>query len=109
MSLTEKIIIALIGFGGVAVGAVLSIAGQFALHWFQERGRRKADDKRKKLLKMMLEDTPDTWRRLEVLKHVVGADDEATKRLLLEIGARGSEDGQSLWGLLSRNPFKNAR
>lgn len=38
MSLTETIVVALIGGGGVVVGAVLSIAGQFALHWFQERG-----------------------------------------------------------------------
>ena len=109
MSPTEKIIIALIGFGGVVVGAVLSVAGQFALHWFQERSRRRADDKRKKLLNMMLKETPNTWRSFDVLKHVVGADDEATKRLLLEIGARGSEDGQNLWGLLSRNPFKDTR
>jgi len=38
--------------------------------------------------------------------HVIGADEATTKRLLLEIGARGSEDGQDLWGLLERNPFK---
>ncbi|MBE0544375.1 MAG: hypothetical protein IH623_23790 [Verrucomicrobia bacterium] len=101
------IVVALIGFGGVIVGAVVSIAGQFAVHWLQERPRRKADEERKKLLTKMLNHPKDTWRNLDRLKHVIGADDETTKRLLLELGARGSEDGQNLWGLLSRNPFKD--
>ncbi len=45
------------------------------------------------------------WRKLETLKHVIGADEATTKNLLLQIGARASEDGQPLWGLLERNPL----
>lgn len=103
-----KIIVAVIGIIGVIVGSVIGIAGQFALHWFQERPKRKADEERKKILKMLLE-TPDyTWRKLDRLMHVIGADEETTKRLLLELGARASEDGQPKWGLLKRNPLERA-
>jgi len=38
--------------------------------------------------------------------HVIGADEETTKRLLLEIDARASEDGQALWGFKKHHPFK---
>ena len=46
-----------------------------------------------------------TWRKLDTLMHVIGADEEKAKRLLLELGARASEDGQSLWALKSRAPL----
>lgn len=53
----------------------------------------------------MLRSPKYQWRKLETLKHVIGADEETTKRLLLEVGARASEDGQPLWGLIERNPL----
>lgn len=53
----------------------------------------------------MLNHKEHTWRKLETLMHVIGANDEKTKRLLLEIGARASEDGQNLWALKSRAPL----
>ena len=109
MPFSETVIIAIIGAGGVIVGTLLSIVGQIAQEWFKEGRNRAADNERMKLLKEMLEDQTWTWRTLSVLKHVIGADDETTKRLLLEIGARGSEDGEDQWGLRSRNPFKQTR
>ena len=39
--------------------------------------------------------------------NIIGADEEKTKRLLLQIGARASEDGQPKWALKSRAPLKN--
>jgi hypothetical protein len=37
---------------------------------------------------------------------VIGADKETATRLLLEIGARGSEEKESnLWGLREEHPF----
>lgn len=56
----------------------------------------------------MLEDNrfPDRWRKLDTLMHVIGANEETTKRLLLEIGARGSEDKQEHWGLIKYHPFQ---
>jgi hypothetical protein len=104
---SSDITVALIGIGGVIVGSVFATAGQFAFHWFQERPRRQANEKRKALLKQMLNHPSYTWRSFDRLKHVIGADEETTKQLLLEIGARASEDGEDQWGLMSRNPFKN--
>jgi hypothetical protein len=55
----------------------------------------------------MLEDErfPGRWWELHTLMHVIGADEETTKRLLIEIGARGSEDGKDFWGLIKHHPF----
>ena len=47
---------------------------------------------------------PDRWRKPITLLHMIGADKETTKRLLLEIGARGTEDQQELWCLIEYHP-----
>jgi hypothetical protein len=57
----------------------------------------------------MLQNPDYDWRKLDTLMHVIGADEQTTKRLLLEIGARASEDGQPLWGLISRNPLPSGK
>jgi hypothetical protein len=44
---------------------------------------------------------------LDTLSHVVGSDSETTKRLLIEIGARASENGRDLWGLIEDHPLGN--
>lgn len=105
--MSTEVTVALIGIGGVLVGAVFATAGQFAFHWFQQNPQRRADKKRKDLLRRMLEHESFTWRNFDRLMHVIGSGEEETKRLLLEIDARASEDGSNQWGLLSRNPFKN--
>ena len=46
----------------------------------------------------MLRSPNHQWRKFETLRHVIGSDEETTKKLLLEVGARASEDGQALWG-----------
>ena len=104
----EKITIALIGFGGVVIGAVIQIIGSVVKHYLEQRTKDRTDERRKQLLMTMLESERFKWRNLETLMHVIGADEETTKRLLLEIGARGSEDKQELWGLIKRNPFKES-
>jgi len=103
-----KYFTAIIGLIGVVVGSVLTILGRVVLHWLKERSKAKKDGPRKKLLKEMLEDDRfrERWRKLDTLMHVIGADEETTKMLLLEIGARGSEDKQELWGLKKYHPFK---
>jgi hypothetical protein len=52
----------------------------------------------------MLQEGPP-WRRLETLQRVIGANEETTIRLLLEIDARGSQGGNVVWGLIARNPL----
>ena len=53
----------------------------------------------------MLQDETHEWRQLYTLQHVIGADEALTKRLLIQIGARASEDGKPLWALISRKPL----
>lgn len=101
----EKTQIAFIGFAGVFIGAIMQIVGNVCIHYLQQRAKDRTDVKRKQLLLTMLEDQRYSWRKLDTLMHVIGADEETTKRLLLESGARGSEDKQELWGLIKRNPF----
>jgi hypothetical protein len=72
---------------------------------FKDKPSKTADEKRKQILLQMLTHQKYKWRSFDRLKHVVGADDETTKRLLLEIGARASACGKPIWGLITRNPF----
>jgi hypothetical protein len=67
--------------------------------------KAQKDDPRKKLLLTMLTNKRFKWRKLETLCKVIGADEDTTKRLLIEVGARGSENESNVWGLISRNPF----
>lgn len=99
--------ISIVGLAGVIVGAIITAAGNFLLHWFKDRPHRKLDESRKKILEKMLRDTrfKDRWRKITTLSRVVGADEETTKRLLIEIGARGSEKDDGLWGLLEYHPL----
>lgn len=99
--------VAIIGLIGAVIGSVLTLAGNLLVHWFQDRPRRTLDNGRKVLLKTMLEDNrfPDRWRHLSTLSRVIGADEETTKRLLIEVGARGSEKDDDLWGLITHHPF----
>lgn len=99
--------VAIIGFVGAVIGAVLTLVGNLLLHWFKDRPRQILDNGRKNLLKTMLDDSrfPNRWRRLSTLSRVIGADEETTKRLLIEVGARGSEKDDGFWGLITRHPF----
>ncbi|HEY3815378.1 MAG TPA: hypothetical protein VGL66_19325 [Caulobacteraceae bacterium] len=88
------------------LGAVVGVAGSITTTvlntWL---GKPKPDpvaEARKKLLKQMLNDQRWKWRGLAILSHVVGADETTTKGLLLEIGARGSANGEDLWALTTR-------
>ena len=103
-----KYFTAIVGLVGVIVGSVLTIIGNIVLHYLKQRADSSKYAPHKKLLKEMLEDKrfSDKWRKLDTLMHVIGADEETTKRLLLEIDARASEDGQALWGLKKYHPFK---
>ena len=99
--------IAVVAFTGVVTGALIAVGGNLLLHWLQDRPRRELDAARKKILKEMLNDSrfPDRWRKITTLSRVVGADAETTRRLLIELGARGSENDDGLWGLIEHHPL----
>ncbi|MCC5886787.1 MAG: hypothetical protein JJT88_10165 [Gammaproteobacteria bacterium] len=87
------------------IGSIATVAAGLASHWWKDRQAVRRDQPRKTLLLRMFENREHSWRRLDTLMHVIGADEETTKRLLLELGARASEDGKPLWGLIARNPL----
>ena len=99
---------AIVGLVGVIVGAIISILGNVLLHYLQNRRKDTLDELRKDLLLKMLDNDrfPNKWRKLETLSHVIGADDETTKRLLIEVGARGSESESNSWGLIKHHPLE---
>lgn len=103
--MSEPIVIALIGIAGAVVGSIATVAASIASHWWQERVAARREKPAKDLLLSMLSKPEYQWRNLDILMHVIGSDEPTTKRLLLEIGARASEDGKPLWGLVSRNPL----
>jgi hypothetical protein len=104
----NEFVAAVIGLIGVVIGSALTILGHVVVQCLKERSIAKKDKPRKKLLNEMLEDNrfTDHWRRISTLMHVIGASEETTKRLLIEIGARGSEDQQELWALIKYHPFE---
>jgi hypothetical protein len=91
---------------GTALGVVGSLGTTYLNAFLSKAKPDPVAEARKKLLRMMLEDQRFTWRKFSVLCHVIGGDETTTKALLLEIGARASEDGQNLWSLVERHPFQ---
>jgi hypothetical protein len=91
------------------IGSVVGGAGTFAATWLNAHLTRKRPDPSevaaKTLLRTLLLDGRFRWRKLPTLANVVGTDEQTVRRLLLEIGARGSTKDGQLWGLLSRNPL----
>ena len=107
--MSEPIVIALIGISGAVIGSVATIAGSIVLHCLKERTAAKREKPQRDLLLEMLRRPEYQWRKFETLMHVIGADEKTTKRLLLDVGARASEDGQPLWGLKERNPLPSGK
>ena len=102
-----QIEVAFIGFGGVVIGALITFAGEFTKQYLKNQTKRKLEEKRKKLLKEML-DAHD-WRKLSTLSRVIGTNADMARCLLIELEARGSEipraDGEEMWGLISKHPL----
>ena len=103
--LNEPVLIALIGMGGAVVGSIATVTASIASQWFQNKLVQQTDEPRRNLLRKMLNHSDYPWREFDTLMHVIGTDESTTKRLLLEVGARASENGKPLWGLISRNPL----
>ena len=81
------------------------IGSMFNYLWTTKRDRDRDDD-RKKLLKEMLDDKRFEWRKLSTLSQVVGANEDETARLLIEIKARGSEGEDEYWGYITDHPLE---
>jgi hypothetical protein len=90
------------------IGSLVGGAGTFGATWLSAHLNRKkpdpADEAAKNLLRVLLEGGRFGWRTIDTLANVVGTDEQTVRRLLLEIGARGSMKDGRLWGLITRNP-----
>ena len=98
---------ALIGLAGAGVGATATLAAVYMQHHFQTRKQEKIDSARRAMLISLLNNPPagKEWRRLETLARVIGADHTETTRLLIEVGARGSEREENVWALSALKPL----
>jgi hypothetical protein len=103
--MSDTIWIAIIGFSGAVIGSLATLAGTWLSHYLKEKTEAEKEKARKELLLKMLQDKSHEWRELDTLRHVIGADETMTKRLLIAIGARASENGKPLWALISRKPL----
>jgi hypothetical protein len=95
--------------GWVVLGTAIGTTGSILTTWLSAYLHRPkpdpADETAKQLLREMLQALQWQWRKIRRLSNVVGLSDSVTRELLLEIGARGSENNPELWGLISRNPL----
>ncbi|PQA89031.1 hypothetical protein [Hyphococcus luteus] len=96
----------LAGIIGAVVGGAIAIAGQWLKHQWETQEMRNRDEKRKKLLKQMLDKPgPNGWRKMETLSGVIGANRDETARLLTEIDARSSETEGDVWVFIKDKPL----
>lgn len=99
-----KVWVALIGLGGVVVGAFISGLFNYRIERSKTSIQRSSDKHRQKLLKQMLS-KDNTWRSIGVLSRVIGCSEEQTRNHLILIGARASEGDKEVWALLTRQPL----
>ena len=102
---------AIFGFLGSVVGAATVIAAIFVKDWVDRNRKEAEDEPRKAILRSMLQNKPKgvEWRKMETLSRVIGAQRDETARLLISIGARGSETGEDLWALTSEKPLPQSQ
>jgi hypothetical protein len=70
---------------------VLSLAGLFGTHW--------VSDRRKRILRNRLTKDGWKWRRFKSLCRAIREDENSTKDLLIELGARASTKRRDVWTL----------
>ncbi len=95
------------------LGSIVGGLGTFAATWLSAYLNRKqpdpSEEAAKKLLLTMLDRETWGWASIDTLANVVGTDHAHVRKLLLEIGARGSMRDGNTWGLISRNPIGDAK
>lgn len=93
------------GVIGAAIGALGTIGGSWLSYNLQNRRAENLAEKRKNRLRIMLSGNKYTWRGIDTLAASIGADEETTKALLIEIDARASFTNSKTWALESRAPW----
>jgi hypothetical protein len=95
--------------GWVVLGAAVGVLGPLLTTLLNDWLKNRRQDPYKKaameILKKKL-DLGSSWKPLDDLCNIIGADEKDTKELLLMLGARASERNPKLWGLIDRNPLR---
>lgn len=94
---------------GSLVGSIGTLGTTWLSVYLKKEKPDAADLATKGLLREMLEHPTLKWRQISTLSNVVGQSEEKVRRVLLEIGARGSARDGELWALVSRCPLKEAQ
>ena len=91
---------------GALVGALSSLFTAWVADYLRHRRTERLDELRRQRLKKILSLPKRKWRPIEYLAGAIGATEEKTTLLLLEIEARHSltKDSTS-WALISKAPF----
>ena len=88
------------------IGGVITLAAQYIMHRIQTGKVREVDTKRSALLGRMLNNPgPLGWRNLTTMSHVLGASEQETARLLIEMDCRASETGSGGWAYIRDKPL----
>jgi len=90
---------------GATIGAVATLAGGWLTNWLQTKRAASLADKRRDTLKRMLNGDKYIWRSIKVLAASIGANEETTAELLLEVDARASLTNNESWALVARAPW----
>lgn len=95
-------------FGGI-LGAVTTVVTgvvtPLLTSWIIGRKARALSDKRRTMLRGMLNGERYVWRSIDKLAASIGADEPITTALLLDIDARASLTNRQSWALVSRAPW----
>jgi hypothetical protein len=91
---------------GGLIGTFSTLAATVLKHHLETKRATSFAAVRKKRLMNLLFGPKFVWRSMSMLSSAIGADEETTASLLLEIEARRSlVDGSEDWALISRAPF----
>jgi len=97
------------GVLGTTIGSATTLFGQWVKFCWESHKAREFDEKRKVLLRSMLDKPgPAGWRKMSTMSQVIGASREDTARLLIELGARASETGGDVWAYIEDKPLPTA-
>jgi hypothetical protein len=90
-----------------AIGIFGTLGSSCLSHHLNSRRQARIDKARQGLLKKTLVGASNSgWMSIETLAHIVGADLDSTRALLIDIDARGSmKTDKEMWSLISRNPL----
>jgi len=90
---------------GALIGALGTLTAISLTHWLQLRKSSSLADARKARLRGMLSGNKYTWRPTDSLVASIGADEDSTKAILIEIDARASSSNPKSFAMVSSAPW----